>query len=146
MRKYRNYSDEDVAKYATEVTSIAGLLVKLDLKCAGGNYAHIKQILQKLNIDCSHWKCQAWNKDEQLKDWTQYSRIVHLKRHLIKQRGHQCENCKNSLWMEKPIPLEVDHIDGNRTNNDYSNLMLLCCNCHALTPTWRGRNIKSSCS
>ena len=25
----------------------------------------------------------------------------------------------------------------------FKNLKLLCCNCHALTPTWRGRNINS---
>jgi hypothetical protein len=28
--------------------------------------------------------------------------------------------------------LEIDHIDGDRTNNDKSNLKTLCCNCHAL--------------
>ena len=144
MRKYRNYSDEDIIKYAAEVSSIAGLLSKLDLKCAGGNYSHIKKTLQRLNIDCSHWKGQAWSKEEQLKDWSQYSKIERLKPHLLKERGHQCENCKNTLWMGNPIPLEVDHIDGNKTNNSYNNLILLCCNCHALTPTWRGRNTKMS--
>lgn len=35
----------------------------------------------------------------------------------------------------------MDHIDGNTENNDKSNLRLLCCNCHALTPTYKGKNI-----
>jgi hypothetical protein len=44
-------------------------------------------------------------------------------------------------WEGGPIPLELDHVDGDRRNNDPSNLRLLCPNCHALTPTYRGRNI-----
>ena len=37
----------------------------------------------------------------------------------------------------------LDHIDGSRENNRLSNLQLLCPNCHAQTPTYRGRNIGS---
>jgi len=28
------------------------------------------------------------------------------------------------------VQLDVDHIDGNKKNNDISNLMTLCANCH----------------
>ena len=28
--------------------------------------------------------------------------------------------------------LDIDHIDGNKANNDKSNLMTLCANCHRL--------------
>jgi len=34
----------------------------------------------------------------------------------------------------------VHHKDGDRTNNEYENLTLLCPNCHALTDTYRGKN------
>lgn len=30
------------------------------------------------------------------------------------------------------IQMDVDHIDGNHTNNDESNLQVLCANCHRL--------------
>ena len=30
------------------------------------------------------------------------------------------------------IQLEIDHIDGNKRNNDLDNLQTLCCNCHRL--------------
>lgn len=53
-----------------------------------------------------------------------------------------CECCGNSIWNGKKIPLEVHHIDGNKTNNNLDNLLLLCPNCHALTETYRGKNIK----
>lgn len=59
---------------------------------------------------------------------------------LIDEKGHQCEICKLSLWLTKPIPLELDHIDGNSDNNEKENLRLICPNCHAQTPTYRGRN------
>jgi hypothetical protein len=38
------------------------------------------------------------------------------------------------------FPLELDHIDGDRWNSELSNLRLICPNCHAFTPTYRGRN------
>jgi hypothetical protein len=142
MTGARSYSDEDVVKYAKEVKSIAQLLKKLNLKIAGGNYANIKNILQRLNVDCSHWTGKAWNKNEQQKKWSEYSKIQYLKKHLIKIRGWKCEHCELTHWLDLPIPLEIDHVDGDRTNNEYENLKVLCCNCHALTPTWRGRKIK----
>ena len=141
-RQYRAYSDQDVIDIAVKVNSMSKLLTELNLVCAGGNYAHMKKTIQRLDIDCSHWEGQGWSKAKRLKDWKDYSKIKNLKPHLIKKRGHICENCSNKEWMNEMIPLEVDHIDGDRTNNSEDNLKLLCCNCHALTPTWRGRSNK----
>jgi hypothetical protein len=45
-------------------------------------------------------------------------------------RKDYCEHCDF-----KPVhisQLDVDHIDGNRNNNDPSNLQTLCANCHRL--------------
>lgn len=137
MGKYREYTDEDIIEKSKEVTSIAQLLKALNLKTAGGNYANIKRNLQRLKIDTSHWTGKSWNKDKQLKDWSQYTRTTAIRKHLINTRGNTCECCGLSIWLDKPITLEVHHINGDRTNNNSDNLQLLCPNCHSLTTTWR---------
>ena len=65
-----------------------------------------------------------------------------LGKRLIKEgyKKHQCENCLLDIWNNKPIPLELHHIDGNPHNHKYNNLQLLCANCHAQTTTYRGKN------
>jgi hypothetical protein len=62
------------------------------------------------------------------------------KRILIEQLGHKCYICNNTEWNGKPIPLELEHIDGDSDNNKESNLQLICPNCHAQTPTYKGAN------
>jgi len=67
-----------------------------------------------------------------------YSKWV--KKFLIDLRGYKCESCHNSEWLGQKIPLELEHVDGHSDNNDFLNLRLLCPNCHALTPTYKGKN------
>jgi hypothetical protein len=63
-----------------------------------------------------------------------------IRKRLIEERGHRCECCGLSEWLDAPIALESHHKDGNRYNNVRENLFLLCPNCHAQTDSWRGRN------
>jgi predicted transcriptional regulator len=63
-----------------------------------------------------------------------------IKRLLILERGHKCEICKNTEWNGKKIPITLDHIDGNSENNLESNFRLICPNCDAQLPTYKGGN------
>lgn len=117
--------------------SLAQVLKALGLKTVGGNYANLKHHISRLDLDISHFSGQGWNKDNfKTRD---YSNTDSLKQHLLRIRGHKCERCLNTEWQGVAIPLELEHCDGNRSNNAEANLKLLCCNCHALTPTWRRR-------
>ena len=58
---------------------------------------------------------------------------------------YRCDICGcDGHWQDSMIALELDHIDGNNTNNEINNLHYLCPNCHALTSTYRGRNKETS--
>lgn len=61
-----------------------------------------------------------------------------------KIKEHKCECCGLKEWMGKPIPLELHHIDGDKKNNTLDNFMLLCPNCHAMTDSYRGKNIRKN--
>lgn len=56
-----------------------------------------------------------------------------------------CEECG---WAKKSedgrIPVELDHINGDRYDNRIENLRILCPNCHSLKPTHRGKNKKKA--
>lgn len=64
----------------------------------------------------------------------------YLKNHLVEMYGWKCMTCQNDTWQGVPIPLELDHIDGNAGDNKPENLRLLCPNCHAQTPTHKAKN------
>ncbi|QJW87960.1 HNH endonuclease [Spirosoma taeanense] len=67
-----------------------------------------------------------------------------IKKRLLKEgfKHYACELCGLSEWMSKPIPLELHHKNGIKSDNSLANLELLCPNCHALTDNYRAKNIK----
>lgn len=90
------------------------------------------------NEFCSN-KCQQIKQMiDSVKNETASTRT--LKRYLIYTFKNICYKCKNKEWNGLSIPLEIEHIDGNSSNNNLKNLILLCPNCHAQTTTYKGAN------
>ena len=52
--------------------------------------------------------------------------------------------CGLSEWINGKLVLELDHINGDHTDNRIENLRYLCPNCHSQTDTFRGRNKNTS--
>ena len=63
-----------------------------------------------------------------------------LRTYLLNKRGQKCEICGRSEWMGKPIPLVVDHINGEPENHSLDNIRLVCGNCNMQLPTFAGGN------
>ncbi len=66
-----------------------------------------------------------------------------LKNRLFRS-GIKTQNCEECGWAKRSIdgriPVELDHINGDRHDNRLINLRVLCPNCHSLKTTHRGRN------
>lgn len=65
-----------------------------------------------------------------------------IKKLLLFIRGHQCEmsDCMITIWKDGPVPLVMDHINGDAGDNSLTNLRLVCGNCDMLLPTYKSKN------
>ena len=72
---------------------------------------------------------KEWKDNESKIAWRQVPEYV--KKYLIEQRGHKCEDCGITEWLGNPAPLVVYHKDGNTHNNEEANLELICPNCRS---------------
>jgi hypothetical protein len=66
----------------------------------------------------------------------------HQKYKRLREQYNYCTICGLFEWQGLSIPLEIDHINGIRTDESESNLRVICCNCHAQTPTYKSKNRK----
>lgn len=153
MSTHRKYTRELLQEAADNSISVAGVLRHLGLKMAGGTYTHIKAMIEKLEVDTTHFlgqahsrgavSCRRLSPEEIFRKKSKVAASV-LRRALLESgRMLECEWCglKDS-WNEKPIVLEIDHVDGDTYHNDQTNLRFLCPNCHSQTPTHGTRNHK----
>lgn len=154
-RTYRKYTDEDLLRAIIDSKSWSQVITKLGLKAGGGTYAHLQRLATANGYDSSHFTGQAWNQGE-VRPWNTNKRPLQeyldgrpigshaLKKRLwsegLKEKACENEGCGITEWLGEPAPLELDHIDGDRSNNKLSNLRILCANCHAMTDTYCGKN------
>lgn len=147
VKKWERFTRQEIEQFVKESYSYAQLALKCGYdKSSGSSTFQIKQMIEQLDLDVSHFKGQGWNKDNFDYSRFKYGNKIKSKDALnaiVALRGHKCENCGLTEWLNEPIPLEVHHLDGKELNSELDNLILLCPNCHALTENYRGRNINN---
>ena len=152
----KKHSSLEIKEALETSRSIRQALKKVGLKPAGGNYATVHRLIRDLNIDTSHMKGQGWSRgvpsgipspnkislDDILVKDSAYTNSHRLKKRLIDGglKMAACESCHLNSWKGAPVSLELNHVNGDRFDHRLENLQLLCPNCHAQTPTYRGKN------
>ncbi len=154
--KKHSVTDEEFISIVRSSFSIKQVIESCGLIPAGGNYKTTNQRIKSLGLDTSHFKGQSWNKGRKFPQFnvpiekylnneqTISSYALKAKLFLEGLKKECCENCGLHTWQDVKIPLELHHIDGNNSNNNLENIQILCPNCHALTPNYRGKNKSKS--
>jgi hypothetical protein len=156
MSSIKRWSDEDliaaipVSKTYADVIRILGLSEK-----SAGNWATVQKHIKRLGLDTSHFDRYHGIRTSGLIPKKPLSEIMvqestysthSLAKRLVSEgiRDQKCTRCGLTEWQGVPVPLELDHINGVPNDHRDHNLRFLCPNCHALTPTWRGRGRKKT--
>lgn len=86
---------------------------------------------------CSN-KCQiAYQREIKVSEQRACHRAL---RNYLMQKDPACARCRIKEWLCHYVALELDHIDGDSSNNELSNVRLLCPNCHSQTDTYKAKN------
>lgn len=123
----------------------------------GAGEKRVRGLALEARLDTSHLLGQGWKRGradggrvaEPLSALLVRGRRIgttKLRHRLLREQVLEplCASCGLGTWLGAPIPLELDHLNGDRHDNRLENLRLLCPNCHARTDTYRGRNIGAS--
>jgi hypothetical protein len=132
------------------------VLIKLLLVPAGGNYEQIKRRIRELELPIEHFTGKGWNIDLQFNpnpptpleellviNGTAQSFVLKKRLFVAGLKSPKCELCGwCEISIDGRVPVELDHVNGDRYDNRVENLRILCPNCHSLQTTHRGRNKK----
>ena len=155
MRK-RSWTIQQLKSAVNKSYSYRGVLKMLGLRPAGGNYKQLKKYISENNFKTNHFTGQGWNvglnfvpnPPKPLKDILKKNVLFQsykLKKRLFRE-GYKKEKCEVCGWSEMSkdgrIPLEINHINGDSTDNRLVNIEILCPNCHSLRPHYRGSKLK----
>lgn len=146
-------SDDKFINLIKKSKTTTQVLAHFNLKNKGGNNRTVKQRINELKIDTSHFMTRNESSNESRKmtlkrlkkEWLTINsnrNRHHLKNHLLKFNllEWKCRDCGNiGEWNGKKIVLQLEHINGISNDNRIENICFLCPNCHSQTNTFAGK-------
>lgn len=158
-KKINSLSKEELKELVEDSQTLSECLDKIGIERTGPKnsfygkvFKALKETLDKYNIDYSHFSqstgIKNWTDDSKadiIKYFTKnnYHGTGPLKRIIIREKliPYICSNCGlTDEWNGEKLNLQLHHKDGDRTNNELTNLTFLCPNCHSQTENYCGKN------
>ena len=137
---YSRYSDKELKSIIAECNTISQMVTILKLhRCYHNN---IKKFILDNKVSIDHFT-RTYDMNEPI---VINKQSYHgMKKRLLANGTlmNKCAICNlDGIWNNKPIVLQLDHINGDHYDNTISNLRILCPNCHAQTNTFGVKNTK----
>jgi hypothetical protein len=150
----RSWTDDQLLVAVKSSSKLSDVARKLGLVSYGANSRTIKKHIKRLGLDTTHFL----SRDNQLKEARSYIKSLsneelfcvnnvdrkHVKKRIIKESliSYQCQECHLNAWQGRKLSLHLDHINGINNDNRLENLRFLCPNCHSMTETYCGKQLK----
>ncbi|GHF99482.1 HNH endonuclease signature motif containing protein [Streptomyces filamentosus] len=150
------WTREALVEAVAASNSVWDVLRRLGVDLVGGQHTHISRRIKAYGIDTSHFTTPTRSgrtRHDQRRRTPEEILVLNPSPHPRRVRSNRlksalletgveekCALCGvGAVWRGRPLPLEVDHIDGDWRDNRPENLRLLCPNCHSATDNYRGR-------
>ena len=142
--KINKLTDKEFIDLINSSSSYRDCLKKLNMSHGRHSYDLLKQRCLELNISTSHFTTvfipnKKVELDSILVENSTYKNNRRLAKRLVSENKleYKCKECGNcGSWNGKSLTLQLDHINGNHTDNRIENLRFLCPNCHTQTETY----------
>ena len=143
--KIYEVSDSEFIKIINESNSFNGILKTFGMSHGRGQQAILKKRCNELNLDVSRFNKNGGGIIKRIDSSnifvknSSYTSTYHASKRIQKEKliEYKCAMCENiGVWNGKKLSLQLDHINGDHSDNRLENLRFLCPNCHTQTETY----------
>jgi len=148
--KWKNYTKDELTTAIAKSSCWSDACRTLKITVCTFNFKRLQHLCRINELSTEHFNIKAtfkrnkhyWSHEEIFVKKSRASRSVLrdyvLRHNVLKLKCAECNTEKT--WNNKPITLEIDHVNGHSEDNRLENLRMLCPNCHSQTNTYRRKN------